>query len=106
MTPLHRPALDDLVRVLAEELGEVTTSAAGDLTSYARARSAFARVSSDALEARLPEDIADAAVRTRDTVAIAGDTGWIRFTPTTAERDVIDRAEAWFRTAWRHAGQA
>ena len=106
MTTPSAPALDDLARGLAEELGEATMTRADDLTSYARAGSVFARVSSNVLEVRLPEDIADAASRSLDTVAIAVETGWIRFTPSTDERHVTDRAEAWFRTAWRHALQA
>jgi hypothetical protein len=34
---------------------------------------------------------------------MAGERGWIRFTPSSDERHVADRAEAWFRTAWRRA---
>jgi hypothetical protein len=52
---------------------------------------------------RLPTEIAAAALRTPDTAPDPDDRGWVRFSPTTAEGHVTDRAAAWFRTAWRHA---
>ena len=103
MTSSQGPSLDDLTNGLAEELEGVQVSAEGDVSSYARGAVTFARASSRLLEARLPEDIAEAALRTSDTAAIPGEPGWIRFTPTNDERHVADRAEAWFLTAWRHA---
>ena len=89
---------------LAEELGEVTTGNEAGVTSFARGRPVFARASRDTLEVRLPADIAEAALRTRDTTLVGDDRGWIRFTLQDDERHVTDRAEAWFRAAWRHAG--
>ncbi|MFV2064605.1 MAG: hypothetical protein ACC726_14010 [Chloroflexota bacterium] len=103
MTSSRDPSFGGLTNGLAEELGEVTQSLDGEVTTYARAGSLFARCSSSVLEVRLPEDIAEAALRTPDTAAIADDQGWIRFAPSSGERHVFDRAEAWFRTAWRHA---
>ena len=90
------PFLDDVVAV---------EDVASGRTTYRRGEQEIARMDAGALEVRLPPDIAEAATRTPDTVAIAGEPGWIRFTPTSSERHVPDRAEAWFRTAWRHAGQ-
>lgn len=82
------------------------------VVSYRRGDIVFARVSADTLEVRLPSDIADAAVRTPDTLSLPaapgspppGGPGWVRFSPRGHERHVLDRASAWFRTAWRHAG--
>jgi hypothetical protein len=99
------PDLMVLCAELAAELGGATVSGDGGVVSYQRGDAVFARVSSDALEVRLPADIAEAAVRTPDTVVVAGETGWIRFTPQGRERHVIDRASAWFQTAWRHAAE-
>ena len=76
---------------------------AGGRSVYRRGRTEIARAGGQALEVRLPPDIADAAARTPDTVMIEGEPGWIRFTPRSDEPHVADRAEAWFRTAWRHA---
>ncbi len=98
-----KPALDDLVDDLAEELGDASAVADDTLTVWERGGIEFARVSSSVLEVRLPEDIGAAALRTPDTAAIVGEHGWVRFTPSSDERHVADRAEAWFHTAWRHA---
>src|SRR5262245_2339206 len=96
----------ELVASIAPFLDEVVASedAASGMMVYRRGEREIARMDAQALEVRLPPDVADAASRTPDTVAIGGEPGWIRFTPTSAERHVADRAEAWFRTAWRHAG--
>jgi hypothetical protein len=103
MTAPQNPALDDLASGLAEELGDVSTTPDDDATSYTRAEVTFARVSPRVLEVRLPDDIAEAALRTPDTKSLPDQSGWIRFAPDADERHVVDRAEAWFVTAWRHA---
>ena len=97
------PALDDLVDGLAAELGDVSAVPRDGRVGWERDGIEFARVSASVLEVRLPEDIAAAALRTPDTSPIAGELGWIRFTPSSDERHVADRAEAWFHTAWRRA---
>ena len=101
---LSEPALEGLIAQLADELEDVTISRQDAVSTYERAGSAFARHSADALEVRLPEDIGEAALRTPDTATMPGQPGWIRFAPRSSERHVRDRAEAWFTTAWRHAG--
>ena len=96
----------DLVAVaedLAAGLDDVDVDESGDVTSYRRGSAVFARVTAGALEVRLPEDIAEAALRTPDTQPVPGRPGWVRFAPANAERHVIDRATAWLHTAWRHA---
>jgi hypothetical protein len=102
-----KPDAPDLIALAAELAGDleaVTSAKEGGLVVYQRRAAVFARVSADALEVRLPDDIAEAAERTPDTVSLPGQPGWIRFTPRSSERHVIDRATAWFQTAWRHAG--
>jgi hypothetical protein len=103
MTTDGAPDLAGLCVELADELDEVSSSADGGVTAYARGGAVFARVSGLTMEIRLPADIADAALRTPDTVVDPDDRGWVRFTPADDERHVIDRATAWFQTAWRHA---
>lgn len=93
-----------LVADLAAESDDVSSSGDEGIVSYRRGAVLFARVSADALDVRLPADIADAALRTPDTAAIPGDVGWLRFSPRGRERHVVDRATAWFQMAWRHAG--
>ena len=104
MTADDGPDLMLLASELAGELEGVSSSGDGGVVSYTREGAAFARLSADALDIRLPADIAEAALRTPDTTAVPGDTGWVRFAPRGRERHVTDRATAWFQTAWRHAG--
>ena len=99
------PALDlqTLAAELASDLEGVSVSGDGGVVAYQRGEAVFARATPDALELRLPEDIAEAALRTPDTLAVPAQPGWVRFVPLDGERHVIDRATAWFQTAWRHA---
>jgi hypothetical protein len=98
------PDLQALAAELAVGLDEVTAATEAGLVVYRRGSAPFARASTAALEIRLPDDIAEAAERTPDTTVLPAQAGWIRFAPRTGERHVIDRATAWFQTAWRHAG--
>jgi hypothetical protein len=97
------PDLLALAAELAAGLEDVASEIQGSVASYHRGDVVFARVAADGLEIRLPEDIAEAAQRTPDAAALDGKPGWIRFTPRDRDRHVIDRATAWFQTAWRHA---
>ena len=105
MTMDPGPDLMVLLAELAAELDEVTSSGDGGVVTYQVAGVVFSRVSADALEVRLPADIAEAALRTPDTTALAGAPGWLRFAPRGRERHVTDRATAWFQMAWRHASE-
>jgi hypothetical protein len=98
------PDLMVLAAEMAAELDDVSSAGDEGVVTYRRGGTVFARVSADALEVRLPADIADAALRTPDTAALPGGTGWLRFAPLGRERHVVDRATAWFQMAWRHAG--
>jgi hypothetical protein len=95
----------ELIASIVPFLDDVEVATAGGRVVYRRGTLEIARSDGTALEVRLPPDIADAATRTPDTEAVTGQPGWIRFTPRSNERHVADRAEAWFRTAWRHAGE-
>lgn len=102
-TEVTGPDLMVLAADLAAELDDVGSAGDGGVVTYRRGGTVFARVSADALEVRLPADIADAALRTPDTAALTEGVGWLRFTPIGRERHVMDRATAWFQMAWRHA---
>lgn len=104
MTNDAAPDLAGLCADVAEELDEVSASEDHEGVAYSRHGTVFARVRGSMLDVRLPADIAEAALRTTDTVAGRG-AGWVRFAPTSAERHVLDRATAWFQTAWRYAGK-
>ena len=103
MTENDAPDLAGLCAVLAAEMDEVTSSPEGGSVAYARGGAVFGRVSGSRLEVRLPAEIAAAAMRTPDTMLDPSDRGWVRFEPADLDPGAVDRAEAWFRTAWRHA---
>ena len=88
---------------MAADLEDVDSEETDGSVSYRRGAVDFARVTGAVLEVRLPEDIAEAALRTPDTLEVPGRPGWVRFAPAGSERHDIDRASAWFQTAWRHA---
>ena len=97
------PDLVHLCSELAADLDELSTTTEGETVAYARGGVVFARVAGGRLDVRLPAEIARAALRTPDTAPDPDDRGWVRFAPGGAEQDEVDRAAAWFHTAWRHA---
>jgi hypothetical protein len=110
MGPSDRPATSGpdlmvLAAELAADLDGVSSQAEAGVVTYRRGQAIFARVSADALEVRLPPDIAEAAALTPDATELppAQGPGWVRFSPRSQERHDIDRATAWFQAAWRHA---
>ena len=92
-------SLGDILADLLEEIGEVEVSASRE---YAHDGIPFAwRPEEEVLEVRLGVDIAEAALRTPDThVSERGD-AWVRFSPPEWNEHARDRAQAWFRVAWR-----
>lgn len=97
-------SLCDAMARSAIELAAVTTAAQGGALLYLRSGIPFALVADDALEVRLHPDIAAAALRTQDTTASEREIGWVRFAPSRIDRYSLDRATAWFLSAWRAAG--
>lgn len=61
-------------------------------------------VGDDAFELKLGADIAEAARRTPDTHASSRGDDWVRFAPSAWDDHAQDRLAAWFRVAWRFAG--
>ncbi len=92
-------SLGDILADLLDEIGEVEVSASRE---YAHDGIPFAwRPEEEVLEVRLGVDIAEAALRTPDThVSERGD-AWVRFSPPEWNEHARDRAQAWFRVAWR-----
>lgn len=87
---------------LASDLGVVGEDAASTV-DYARDGRPFAVVDGSALELRMNPEVAVAAARTTFTTASRRGNGWIRFAPPSVDQFVLDRAEAWFLSAWRVA---
>lgn len=61
----------------------------------------FAALTGDAVEFRLPEAVAAAALRTPGTGLSARGRGWILFRPVPVDGHALDRAVAWLGSAWR-----
>jgi hypothetical protein len=55
-------------------------------------------------EFRLDPLVAKAALRTPDTQPSERGPDWLRFSPQALDGHAVDRAEAWFASAWRRAG--
>ena len=92
---------------LAELLDE-----AGDVDSpvereFARSGVTFAaRPGEEVIELRLGPEISEAARRTPDTSGSERGPDWVRFAPRSWDEDhAQDRLDAWFRVAWRFAGE-
>ena len=98
--------LAELLTDAAEPLVDVsaTVDPAGGLV-WDRSGRAFAAVSVDgaAAEFRLDGAVADAALRTPDTARSRRGAEWVSFRPASLDDHALDRAEAWFGSAWRRA---
>jgi hypothetical protein len=100
--------LAGLLGAIARELGDVEAHDAPGVTEYRRLGAAFAAAKDDgsSVELRLHPEVAEAARRTPGTAASGRGPEWILFTPGALEGHDRDRAEAWFKSAWREAGAA
>jgi hypothetical protein len=98
--------LAELLADAAEPLTDVsaTVDPAGGIL-WDRVGRPFAAVSVDGTFAdfRLDTAIAEAARRTPDTSPSRRGPEWVRFSPETLDDHALDRAEAWFGSAWRRA---
>lgn len=100
--------LADVLREAATELVDVeATEDATGAAFWSRAGRPFAALSADgtAAEFALDPAVAAAAARTPDVASSGGGPGWVRFRPSIADEHALDRAEAWFESAHRRAGQ-
>ncbi len=107
MTDGEEPASDltlrDVLDAAAEELPDVRRSGAAAAVSWAVADLAFATLGEGRAEFRLDPLVARAALRTPDTAPSTRGLDWVAFAPETLDDAAIDRAEAWFLSAYRRA---
>jgi hypothetical protein len=95
-----------LVAALEQEaavLEDVVRSVDGPTIELRRGERPFARLGPAAVEFRLGEPVATAALRTRDTTASPLGPDWVRFGPAEVDRFARDRASSWLELAWRRA---
>ncbi len=96
----------ELLTEAGESLAGVsaTVDASGGLI-WDRTGRPFATAGADGLtvEFRLDPAVAAAALRTPDTNPSRRGQDWISFRPESLDEHALDRAEAWFGSAWRRA---
>ncbi len=95
--------LVDVFQSLSAKLGEIHVELRGERAEYRRGGNLFATAEGNHVELRLQPEIADAARHTPSTAACARGEEWVTFAPPELDRHAVDRAEAWFLSAWRGA---
>jgi len=97
--------LAEVLTAAAEDLPDVTGAATVDgTTTWSRGGAPFAALTDGAAEFRLDPLVGRAALRTPDTTPSVRGADWITFAPATLDEGAVDRAEAWFLSAYRRAG--
>jgi hypothetical protein len=92
-----------MVADVASELDEVDATPTSGGWELRRRSRLFTVVDGTAVEFRLRTDVAEAVLRTPDTVPSGRGTDWIRFEPKAIDPSVEDRLAAWITSAWRAA---
>jgi hypothetical protein len=95
--------LADVLASAADGLAGVATREDGATTTWLVEAVPFAALSAGRAEFRLDPVVARAALRTPDTMPSARGVDWVTFAPAELDDAAIDRAEAWFLSAHRHA---
>ena len=95
--------LGDVLAAAAEGLTGVTTADDGTALAWSRGGATFASLAGERAEFRLDVAVARAALRTPDTAPSSRGPDWVAFAPTVLDDGAIDRVEAWFLSAHRHA---
>ncbi len=102
-TNVPNDTLAGLFERLAGDLSDVATADAPRGLEYRRGDRAFAAVADGTAEVRLHPEVAEAATRTSHTTLSGRGPGWVRFEPPSVDTFALDRAGAWFLSAWRAA---
>ena len=92
------------VERLAGELEGVRRRERGSAVEFDRAGVVFATLEIGRLSFRLRAEVAEVALRTPETARSAGGDGWVALTSVGTDQFTVDRASAWFESAWRLAG--
>ena len=90
---------------LAHELEGIGRHESGPAVEFVRGGIVFAVREGGAHSFRLRPEIVLAALRTPDTSPSSRGEEWIALASTAADAFTLDRAKAWFETAWRLAGE-
>jgi hypothetical protein len=91
---------------LAADLEGIHRRDSGRTAEFVRGGVVFAVREGARLSFRLRPEIVAAALGTPDTSRSDRGAEWIALESTAVDAFTLDRAEAWFETAWRLAGEA
>lgn len=95
----------EAVERLAGELEGVRRRESGKTVEFDRAGVVFAARETGWLSFRLRAEVAEVALRTPETATSTRGPGWVALTAAGTEAFDVDRAAAWFESAWRLAGE-
>jgi hypothetical protein len=100
------PSLGEAIDRLADELDEIHRHESGNVVEYVRGSTVFAVQQALIVSFRLRSEVVEAALRTPDTVRSSRGSDWITLQPRAVDGFALDRALAWFESAWRLAGDS
>jgi hypothetical protein len=95
--------LGELLDDLATEVGGIERAEEPGAVNYGAKGVVFAVLEADGGSFRLRPDVVRGALGTPDTAASPRGADWVRFRPAQLDTFAHDRAEAWFRFAYRRA---
>ena len=102
-----KPAtLAEAIGRLADELHDVQRRQAGAAVEYARSGVVFAAADGREVSFHLRAELAEAALRTPDAGPSRRGAGWVALRPMMVDTFALDRARAWFESAYRMAGES
>jgi hypothetical protein len=99
------PSLPEAIDRLADELDAIHRHESGTLVEYVRSATVFAVRQGTVVGFRLRPEIVEAALRTPDTVRSSRGSDWVTLQPRVVDGFTLDRALAWFESAWRLAAE-
>jgi hypothetical protein len=99
-------SLREVLDAAAALPGVAVASLPDGAVSWARDGRSFAFLSSDGSTAEfaLDDAVAAAATRTPDVTPSGRGSGWVAFRPAALDDHAVDRAVAWFASAYRRLG--
>jgi hypothetical protein len=95
--------LGEVLAAAAEDVAGITTESDGESTTWSAGGRPFASLIGEWAEFRLDPMVARAALRTPDAAMSQRGPDWVSFAPGVLDDPAIDRAEAWFLSAFRLA---
>jgi hypothetical protein len=95
--------LEEFLSELAVELGATIDRTSPPTMEFRRDRRTFAVATGSTVDLRLDSEIAVAALGTPSTQASQRGPEWVRLTVDTTQTHDLDRARAWFLSAYRNA---